>query len=1015
MKSLNRQKYQFHANSGMQRKILSLILICVSFSLSGWIQIPNKRAIRVGVYENAPKIFTADDGSITGFWPDLIREMAKQEDWEIIWVTGTWEECLARLENNEIDMLPDVGWTEERAAKYSFSNETVLVSWARVYVPKGSDIETILDLEGKKVAGLAGSLNFDGPEGIKQLSQKFDVQSTFIAKSSYQEVFQALELKEVDAGVTNKDFGDLNEQNYDIERTPIVIQPTRLQFAFTKGAELSPYLIKSIDTNVKALKSDPDSMYYKAQDHYLGGSSVTGLIEIIPPWMNNLLLAGGGIILFLLAVSVTSGIQVRRQTAKLSASETRHRALLENIPDMIFRVSGEGQFLDYHSTVENSLYIKPQDFLGKTVSDILPPDLAQSMMEKARLALESGEIQLFEYQLTLDDGIHDFEARYTASGKDEVIAIIRDISARKKAEKDLRESQQRYQTLALASPVGIFHADNSGKTTYVNPTWCQMAGISADEALGLGWLKAVHPEDRAMIETNWIKNTQAQSPSGADYRFIHPDGSIVWVVGQAVPEKNAEGEVIGYVGTITDITERKQTEKALQRAIVSERAALAETKTIHSANLALSHSLDLDEILELLLDHLSQIVPYDHAAVMLLDNNNQLTVYAMRGYTIRSDTLPIGNLRFDASINPVVESVIENSRCLSVDDTRQYPDWKYPFGIPSGISWMGVPLIAGGQVLGLYSLNKTSPGFFTKEYQELAETIAAQAAIAIQNAKLHKELQAYASDLEQRVSDRTAELAKRVSEVENLNTSMVKLMEDLQSALEKAESADRLKSAFLATMSHELRTPLNSIIGFSGILLQKMVGPLSDEQEKQLKMVQDSARHLLELINDVLDISKIEADQLVISCEPFDMQTAIQKSIDKIRPMAEKKGLAFTSDISPQIGEISADRRRVEQILLNLLNNAVKFTEQGEVHLECQIENDRVVTRVKDTGIGIKAEDFSTLFKPFRQINTGISRQYEGTGLGLSICKRLVELMGGEIWAESEPGIGSTFTFTLPV
>jgi signal transduction histidine kinase len=242
-----------------------------------------------------------------------------------------------------------------------------------------------------------------------------------------------------------------------------------------------------------------------------------------------------------------------------------------------------------------------------------------------------------------------------------------------------------------------------------------------------------------------------------------------------------------------------------------------------------------------------------------------------------------------------------------------------------------------------------------------------------------------------------------------------KRVEDLKLAVEKAQSADRLKSAFLATMSHELRTPLNSIIGFTGILLQKLVGPLSDEQEKQLRMVQGSARHLLELINDVLDISKIEADQMTVSIEKFDMTAAIQKSMEKISPLAEKKGLTITTVLPSQAINITSDRRRVEQILLNLLNNAVKFTDHGEVHLESRIEGDWLVTSISDTGIGIRSEDLQTLFTPFTQIDTGISRQHEGTGLGLSICKRLVELLGGSIWAESECGKGSTFAFTLPL
>ena len=239
--------------------------------------------------------------------------------------------------------------------------------------------------------------------------------------------------------------------------------------------------------------------------------------------------------------------------------------------------------------------------------------------------------------------------------------------------------------------------------------------------------------------------------------------------------------------------------------------------------------------------------------------------------------------------------------------------------------------------------------------------------------------------------------------------------EDLRAAVERAESADKLKSAFLATMSHELRTPLNSIIGFTGILLQKLVGSLNPEQEKQLKMVQVSANHLLALINDVLDISKIEADQIDIFPERFDMGNCVRRSVDKINPMAEKKDLVVTTVINPEIIMVTSDRRRVEQILINLLNNAVKFSEHGNISIQCTIEDENVITQVIDSGIGIKIEDIKNLFKPFQQIQSGISRQYEGTGLGLSICKRLVELLGGKIWVESEWGSGSTFSFTLPL
>jgi hypothetical protein len=255
--------------------------------------------------------------------------------------------------------------------------------------------------------------------------------------------------------------------------------------------------------------------------------------------------------------------------------------------------------------------------------------------------------------------------------------------------------------------------------------------------------------------------------------------------------------------------------------------------------------------------------------------------------------------------------------------------------------------------------------------------------------------------LEQRVAERTAELALE---------------------RDRAEAADRTKSAFLASMSHELRTPLNSILGFTGLLLQGLAGPLNAEQSKQLGMVKNSGRHLLDLINDVLDISKIEAGQIEIASAEFDLPESLRNVLQTVTPLAGKKHLPLTARISPEVGRIMSDRRRVEQILLNLLSNAIKFTERGEITLTAEtvpgttrIPRSALRVSVADTGPGIKPEDLGRLFQPFRQLDTGLTRRHEGTGLGLAICKRLIERLGGTISVRSECGRGSTFSFTLPI
>jgi signal transduction histidine kinase/CheY-like chemotaxis protein len=567
-------------------------LIIIFFTILNAETITDEIHLKVGIYENAPKIFSEDNGEASGFWSEIINYIAKEESWELEWVKGNWEECLQRLESGEIDLLPDVAYNNERAVKYIFQKETTLLSWSRLYTRKGINIQTVFDLEGKKIAGLKGSYNLEGSEGLRELLNDFKINGQIFEMNSYIEVFEALDKGEVFAGVTNKDFGSRFENDYRVERTPIIFQPAGLYFAFSRKSEITSELIRKVDETVISLKDDKNSIYYKSLDKYLGGDRE---VSRFPLWAQITI----AIILFLVLISVF----------------------------------------------------------------------------------------------------------------------------------------------------------------------------------------------------------------------------FIWILKYEVNQKT----------------------------------------------------------------------------------------YELRLFIIKLK-------------------------------------------------------------------------------------------------KAEENLTKYRDQLEILVEKRTAELNEVNNELLKANLSL--------------EEASKLKSQFLANMSHELRSPLNSIIGFSGIMIQGLAGELNEEQKKQLGMVYESAKHLLGLINDILDLSKIEAGKIKIYNEDMNIPALIDIVDKMMAPLATEKGLKLRCEISENTPEIiHNDRNRIKQVLINLLSNSVKFTVSGEIILSCKVTVDKrsVQFTVADSGIGIPADKQQTVFEEFTQIETLNNSKPSGTGLGLAISRKMVKMMAGEIWLESQFGIGTEFHFTIPV
>ncbi len=270
------------------------------------------------------------------------------------------------------------------------------------------------------------------------------------------------------------------------------------------------------------------------------------------------------------------------------------------------------------------------------------------------------------------------------------------------------------------------------------------------------------------------------------------------------------------------------------------------------------------------------------------------------------------------------------------------------------------------------------------------------------------EIESYNRKLEEKVMERTAELRSLTSQLQRNNII-------LQEANEKLLELDRLKSEFLANTSHELRTPLTSILGYSQCVLAELDGPLPDGQKENVKKILSSGRDLLELINRLLDFSRLESGRITLDLETVDIRGVIEEAVTTVRPLSEEKGLDLITRIDPDIPPLTADRMRIKQTVLNLLSNAVKFTDRGFVKVTALRSNGDIQVSVEDTGIGIDYDHHEAIFDAFRQVDGSVQRKYGGSGLGLTISRMLIEMHQGRIWVDSEKEKGTTFSFTLPI
>ncbi len=807
-----------------------------------------EKTIKVGVYDNYPKVILTEAGEIKGIFPEILEIIAHKQNWKLDFVTGSWSEGLQRLKNGEIDIMVDVALSEKRRKIYDFNNISVLLSWGRIYTTPDEEINSIIALEGKTIAVMKNSILTNGEDGIYSLIKKYEVDCEFQEVKDYYQVFELLDKKKVDAGIVNRQFGAAFEDKYIVKKSDFLFYPTPLRYAFSKDADHNDYLIEKIDDNLDKMKKNMNSEYYQILTNYNLYPK-----KKLPPLIIPMILGLFGLIIILLILYKGLKWQIKKQTQMLKTTNLELRKEIENHRQTYKKLKQSRE--NYRNFVENIpgiVFMYDQDESGNRTPIIHSQRYKTFFGEKIAEEIKKDYNKFFEY---------------------------------------------------------------------------------------------IVPEDRKRLQqfsndiSNYIKNLDIE------YRIRIAEDKINWFRSIGKVKKLANGKY-RWQGVLLDVEAKKKAEEAL------ELAAFQWQTTFDS-----SHDVIF------LLDKDQKVLQANKASKEIF------------GFDSEEDSKKYCYEIIHNSHEPIPDCPFTRMKKSGKRETKELE-------LENGV-WL---LITIDPIL---DENENLVGA-VHNVREITE-----------RKKAEQKLHLYRTDLEKLVRQRTKDLEQKTSELEKANRELLE--------------ADKLKSIFLASMSHELRTPLNSIIGFTGILLMGMVGDLSEEQRKQLEIVKKSANHLLELINDLLDISKIESGRVQLSQEFFSINDLIQNVIESLQHTAAEKGIKIKQDLPQKIEQYS-DQRRTKQIIINLLSNAVKFTEEGYISITAKkVDGHKLEIIFEDTGIGIETKDLNKLFEPFQQIDSSLTKKYDGSGLGLHLTKKIVELFKGSIEVKSKPGIGTKFKVLLPL
>ncbi|WP_312526531.1 PAS domain S-box protein [Paracoccus sp. (in: a-proteobacteria)] len=759
--------------------------------------------------------------------------------------------------------------------------------------------------------------------------------------------------------------------------------------------------------------------------------------------------------------------RVLNRTLELKESSDRLMAIMDTATDAISLTDSEGRFLQLNAAAGRLLGCDPNELLGRSLDQDANAATMPDFFKHSPDAMLSGTTTVEErlmhfgterFFLTTRTARKDAEGRVTG-----LVTLSHDITERKRAENELRLEQERMILAAEVGGLGIMDYHFDDRSLIANDELCRIFGLTEQDICLETLLDCVHPEDRALLQSEVLENASEVNRDAIPIRLICKDDGLRWVMaaGRLVPAVGfAQARVICV---IRDVTETYLAERQLQQSYFSlqqaERLARIGSWTLDPRTSVFTSSdmmLEMNGIepgKEITIASLQQMMPpADFARVGAAIENCIKTGEAygvdvthfsptggsfaaeIRGQALRDDDGQV--IAVSGTVQNVSEREATRAQMAAIADSLPNGalyriDYLSPEiglnGAPISSDEMHLSYVSAGieRLIGVTAEALIAdPSLLLQAIHEddRAHYLETSQKATIAQSNFECDFRIVTSDgsirwLQIRSAPRPQDEGRIWDGIILDVTRAYETAEALRHAKETAEAAERAKGQFLATMSHEIRTPMNAVIGMTRLAMQT---DLSPRQQNYLDKIDTSARILLGIINDILDFSRIEAGGLELEVADFTMESILETLSNATSLKAEEKGLEIVYSVSPAVPkQLRGDPLRLGQVLINLVGNAVKFTEKGEIVVSVDLQPNEIESAppllrfsVRDTGIGLDDDQMSALFRPFAQADTRTARRFGGTGLGLSISKQLVELMGGKISVDSQPGSGSTFSFT---